>query len=106
MKNLCYLHLQNKSAKEIFKKVNNAGCIFIGEYSPETLGDYVVGTNHILPTSGSAKYSSGLGVLDFMKRISYIVKLKTDWKFSERIKIYINFLIMIFFYIINIFLRL
>lgn len=66
-----HLHLQNKAAKTIFKKVKNAGCIFLGSYSPEAFGDYIVGTNHILPTSGSAKYSSGLGVLDFMKKTSY-----------------------------------
>ena len=45
---------------------------FLGSYSPEAFGDYIVGTNHILPTHGSAKYASGLGVLDFMKRTSYV----------------------------------
>ena len=67
-----HLHLQNKKAEAIFKRVKNAGAIFLGAYSPESYGDYIVGTNHILPTSGSAKYSSGLGVLDFMKRTSYV----------------------------------
>ena len=67
-----HLHLHNKSAETIFKKVKNAGCIFLGPYSPEVFGDYIVGTNHILPTSGAAQYSSGLGVLDFMKRTSYV----------------------------------
>ena len=67
-----HLHLQNKNAEDTFKKVKNAGAIFLGVYSPESFGDYIVGTNHILPTSGSAKYSSGLGVLDFMKRTSYV----------------------------------
>ena len=67
-----HLHLQNKTADKIFKKVKNAGCIFLGTYSPEAFGDYIVGTNHILPTIGSAKYSSGLGVIDFMKRTSYV----------------------------------
>ena len=56
----------------IFKKIRNAGGIFLGEYSSEAFGDYIVGTNHILPTLGSAKFSSGLGVLDFMKRSSYV----------------------------------
>ena len=51
---------------------NNAGGIFIGEYSAEAFGDYIVGTNHVLPTSGASKFSSGLGVLDFMKRNSLI----------------------------------
>ena len=67
-----HLHLQNKSAKKIFKNIRNAGCVFIGKYTTEVFGDYIVGTNHILPTAGSAKFSSGLGVLDFMKRTSYV----------------------------------
>jgi len=67
-----HLHLQNKTAEAIFKEIKNAGCIFLGEYSSEVFGDYIVGTNHILPTMGTAKYSSGLGVIDFMKRTSYI----------------------------------
>ena len=67
-----HLHIQNKTRNEISKKVNNAGAIFVGEYSSEAFGDYIVGTNHILPTSGSARFSSGVGVLDFMKRSSLI----------------------------------
>ena len=67
-----HLHLQNNKRNEIFKEVNNAGGIFMGEYSSEAFGDYIVGTNHILPTSGSAKFSSGVGVLDFMKRSSVV----------------------------------
>ena len=67
-----HLHIQNKTRNEILKKVNNAGAIFIGEYSSEAFGDYIVGTNHILPTSGSARFSSGVGVLDFMKRSSLV----------------------------------
>ena len=54
------------------KNINNVGVIFIGEYTSEAFGDYIVGTNHVLPTSGSAKFSSGLGVLDFMKRTSVV----------------------------------
>ena len=54
--------------------INNAGAIFIGSYTPEVIGDYVAGTNHVLPTARSARFSSGLGVLDFMKRTS-ILKL-------------------------------
>ena len=52
--------------------ITNAGWIFLGEYTTEAFGDYILGTNHILPTSGSAKFSSGLGVLDFMKRNSIV----------------------------------
>ena len=67
-----HLHLQNEYRHEILSKINNSGGIFVGEYSSEAFGDYIVGTNHILPTSGSSKFSSGLGVLDFMKRSSIV----------------------------------
>ena len=72
-----HLHLQNKNRNEILKNVNNAGGIFMGEYTSEAFGDYIVGTNHILPTSGSARFSSGVGVLDFMKRVS-VVEMNID----------------------------
>jgi histidinol dehydrogenase len=55
-------------------KIRNAGAIFLGAYTPEAIGDYVAGSNHVLPTARSARFSSGLGVLDFMKRTS-ILKL-------------------------------
>ena len=81
-----HLHLQNKKADAIFNRVKNAGAIFLGAYSPESYGDYIVGTNHILPTSGSAKYSSGLGVLDFMKRTSYVrLNKKSFEKLSQNV---------------------
>ena len=67
-----HLHLQSSEKQNILKNVNNAGGIFLGNYSTEAFGDYVVGTNHILPTSGAAKFSSGLGVLDFMKKSSIV----------------------------------
>lgn len=67
-----HLHLQNQSRNKILKNVNNVGGIFVGDYASEAFGDYVIGTNHVLPTSGSAKFSSGLGVLDFMKRSSVV----------------------------------
>jgi histidinol dehydrogenase len=52
--------------------IRNAGAIFIGAYTPEAMGDYVAGSNHVLPTARSARFSSGLGVLDFMKRTSLL----------------------------------
>jgi histidinol dehydrogenase len=52
-------------------KIKNAGSIFLGEYTPEPLGDYMSGTNHVLPTGGTAKFYSGLGVYDFVKHSSY-----------------------------------
>ena len=67
-----HLHLHISNYKELLSKINNAGGIFLGEYSAEAFGDYIVGTNHVLPTSGAAKFSSGLGVLDFMKRNSVV----------------------------------
>jgi len=74
-----HLHLQSSEKKEILKKVNNAGGIFLGDYSTEAFGDYVAGTNHVLPTSGAAKFSSGLGVIDFMKKSSIVEINKTSF---------------------------
>ena len=59
------------------RAIRNAGAIFIGHHTPEAIGDYVAGSNHVLPTARSARFSSGLGVLDFMKRTS-ILKLGPD----------------------------
>ncbi len=53
-------------------RIRNAGAIFLGHHTPEAIGDYVGGTNHVLPTARSARYASGLGVLDFMKRTSIL----------------------------------
>ena len=64
--------MQAKEKDMILSKVNNAGGIFLGEYSSEAFGDYIVGTNHVLPTFGAAKFSSGLGVTDFMKKSSLV----------------------------------
>ena len=58
-------------------KIENAGSIFLGPYSPEAAGDYLAGPNHVLPTSGSARFSSGLSVYDFLKRRSVIKMSKT-----------------------------
>jgi len=54
------------------RRIRNAGAIFIGPHTPEAIGDYVAGSNHVLPTARSARFSSGLGVLDFMKRTSIL----------------------------------
>ncbi len=69
------------------KKINNAGAIFIGESSPEVFGDYCAGPNHVLPTSGSAKYASPLGVYDFLKRSSMMQISKTHAKELSKIAI-------------------
>ena len=54
------------------RRIRNAGAIFLGAHTPEAIGDYVAGSNHVLPTARSARFSSGLGVLDFMKRTSIL----------------------------------
>ena len=72
-----HLELYMKNNNEIIKKVKNAGSIFIGKFSPEAIGDYIAGPNHVLPTSGAAKFSSGLSVSDFLKRHSLIKISKT-----------------------------
>ena len=59
-------------AEALSDKISNAGAIFLGAHTPEAIGDYVGGSNHVLPTARSARFSSGLGVLDFMKRTSLI----------------------------------
>ncbi len=72
-----HLEFDFKNYKKMIKGVKNAGSIFIGKFSPEAIGDYVAGPNHVLPTSGSAKFSSGLSVNDFLKRHSLIKITKT-----------------------------
>ena len=69
------------------KKINNAGAIFIGESSPEVFGDYCAGPNHVLPTSGTAKYASPLGVYDFLKRSSMMQISKTHAKELSKIAV-------------------
>jgi len=60
------------------EKIRNAGAIFIGPYSPESVGDYFAGTNHVLPTGGTARFSSALGVYDFLKRTSVVRYTKEE----------------------------
>ncbi len=67
-----HLEVFFKNHTNIIRKIRNAGSIFIGKFSPEAMGDYIAGPNHVLPTSGSAKFSSGLSVNDFLKRHSVI----------------------------------
>ena len=65
-----HLEIATSDADALAARINDAGAIFIGRYTPEVIGDYVAGSNHVLPTARSARYASGLGVLDFMKRTS------------------------------------
>lgn len=67
-----HLELAVDDPQAFVQKVRNAGSIFLGRYTPEAIGDYVAGTNHVLPTARAARYASGLSVLNFMKRTSLI----------------------------------
>ena len=67
-----HLEIMAANAEELVARIRNAGAIFIGAHTPEAIGDYVAGPNHVLPTARSARFSSGLGVLDFMKRTSLL----------------------------------
>ncbi len=68
-----HLEIAAEDAENLAEGVNNAGAIFLGRFAPEAVGDYVAGPSHVLPTARSARFSSGLGVLDFVKRTSIIV---------------------------------
>jgi len=72
-----HLELAVEDPEALLPKIRNAGAIFIGRHTPEVIGDYVGGSNHVLPTARSARFSSGLSVLDFMKRTS-LLKLGPD----------------------------
>src|SRR5215472_10900464 len=67
-----HLEIIANDAERLVEKIRNAGAIFLGHYTPEAVGDYVAGPNHVLPTARSARFSSGLGVVDFMKRTSLL----------------------------------
>jgi histidinol dehydrogenase len=67
-----HLEIAARDADGLAAQIRNAGAIFIGAHTPEAIGDYVAGSNHVLPTARSARFSSGLGVLDFMKRTSLL----------------------------------
>jgi histidinol dehydrogenase len=67
-----HVEIQSEDAEHLAGRIRNAGAIFLGAHTPEAIGDYVGGSNHVLPTARSARFSSGLGVLDFMKRTSIL----------------------------------
>jgi histidinol dehydrogenase len=67
-----HVELMIDHPEALLPKIRNAGAIFLGHHTPEAIGDYVGGTNHVLPTARSARFASGLGVLDFMKRTSIL----------------------------------
>ena len=67
-----HLELLIKNSRKLIKKIYNAGSICNGKYSPMCLSDFTVGTNHVLPTAGSSRYSSGLNINEFIKKISIV----------------------------------
>ena len=67
-----HLEIASEDAERLAGRIRNAGAIFLGAHTPEAIGDYVAGANHVLPTARSARFSSGLGVSDFMKRTSIL----------------------------------
>jgi histidinol dehydrogenase len=67
-----HLEIMTSDPESVAAQIRNAGAIFLGPHTPEAIGDYVGGSNHVLPTARSARFSSGLGVLDFMKRTSML----------------------------------
>lgn len=66
-----HLQLMLDDPRAIFDKIRHAGAVFLGRNTPEAMGDYIIGPNHVLPTSGTARFASGLSVYDFMKRTTY-----------------------------------
>ncbi len=67
-----HLELCVNNPKSYLKDIKNAGSIFLGHFTPEAIGDYIAGPNHVLPTGGTARFSSGLGVLDFLRRTTFV----------------------------------
>lgn len=78
-----HLEIMAADAEGLAEKIDNAGAIFIGRYSSEPIGDYFAGTNHVLPTNSTARFSSALSVYDFMKRTSIIHYSEKAWQENE-----------------------
>jgi histidinol dehydrogenase len=82
-----HLEIMTKEPGKILPMIKNAGAIFLGEWTPEALGDYAAGPNHTLPTSGTARFSSPLGVYDFVKRSSFLKFSREGFfRLSETVK--------------------
>lgn len=79
-----HLELHLRRPEPFSRKIKNAGAIFLGPFSPEAVGDYLAGPNHVLPTNGTARFSSPLGVYDFMKRTSIIQYSRDQLKREAR----------------------
>ncbi|MBD7945655.1 histidinol dehydrogenase [Psychrobacillus sp. Sa2BUA9] len=75
-----HLEIITENAKELSEQIRHAGAIFIGRYSSEPVGDYFAGTNHVLPTNSTARFSSGLNIDDFVKKTSVVYYSKEMWQ--------------------------
>ena len=71
-----HLEIHTKNSAEVAEKIENAGAIFVGPYTPVSLGDYLAGSNHVLPTGGCACHSSGLSVQTFLKSMQLVTYSK------------------------------
>jgi histidinol dehydrogenase len=82
-----HLEIMTRKPQHLLSIIRNAGAIFLGEWTPEAIGDYAAGPNHTLPTGGTARFSSPLGVYDFMKRTS-LMRFSRDgfMKIAETVK--------------------
>ena len=67
-----HLEIQAEDAAALARRVRNAGAVFVGPYAPVSLGDYLAGSNHVLPTGGSARHTAGLSVLPFLRAINVV----------------------------------
>ena len=79
-----HLEVQTEDAADVAARVRNAGAIFVGAYAPVRLGDYLAGSNHVLPTGGTARHTSGLSVQSFLRGIHVIECDRRRWPPSHR----------------------
>ncbi|MBI5574699.1 MAG: histidinol dehydrogenase [Elusimicrobia bacterium] len=79
-----HIEIMTKNANKVSQKIRNAGAMFLGNYSPVAVGDYFAGPSHVLPTSGTSRFSSGLSVYDFLKSSSVIQYEKSALKKSAK----------------------
>jgi histidinol dehydrogenase len=75
-----HLEIQTREPFEVAGKIRNAGAVFLGDYTPEPVGDYIAGPNHVLPTAGTARFASALSVDNFIKKTSLIQYTKNAFK--------------------------
>src|SRR5690606_7226325 len=67
-----HLEIHTRDAAQVATRIRNAGAIFVGPHSPVPLGDYIAGSNHVLPTGGTSRFASGLGVTSFLRAVSIV----------------------------------